>query len=148
MSDDVFVSPEDFEDDTPLPMSAEDEGEFIEATRAGKAQREFNIFGNEIVMHTLSIKETLEASQVAKQYRDTHAEALALKTAMVAMALDTINGEDFYRAISAGENHSRSRFKKLSNKYYSDFVNELYLCYRELEEEQHKIVTKAKKVQG
>lgn len=146
-SEDIFVSPDDYEEE-PVELSEEDEAEFVEATRLGKAQEEFEVMGNTVVLHTLSIKETLESAKVAKSYKETYAEALALKTAMVASALDTINGEEFYRPIAVGENETRARFKRLSERYYSDFVNELYVCYRELEEKQYKIINKIKKVQA
>ena len=147
MSEDVFVSPEDYEEE-PIELTEEDEAEFVDAARLGKAQDEFEVSGNTVVLHTLSIKETLEAAKVAKAYKDTYAENLALKTAMVACALDSINDVEFYRPIAVGENEARARFKRLSERYYSDFVNELYVCYRDLEEKQYEIIKKIKKAQA
>lgn len=147
MSEDVFVSPEDYEEE-PIELTDEDEAEFVEATRLGKAQGEYEVMGNTVVLHTLSIKETLESAKVAKDYKETYAENLALKVAMVASAIDSINGEEFYRPISVGENEARARFKRLSTRYYSDFVNELYVCYKELEGEQYSIIKKLKKARA
>lgn len=137
----VFEAPTE---DSVLPTE-EDEAAFIEAAELGKATAAFIIMGNDIVLSTLTVKEVLQSAKIASEYRATQAEWLALKTAMVALAIDTINGEPFYTAISVSENVAQKRFNKLADNYYSDFISECYDKYKGLEQKQLDIIDKLKK---
>lgn len=142
--DGVFVPPDgDIES-----ISEEEEHAFITAAELGKDRDTFVIFGNEVELHTLTIKETLESAKITKQYVGTKAEWVALKTAVVACAIDTINGEPFHTSISIDEPTTQRRFKKLADNYYSDFVSECYEKYVELEERQRKLLDTLKKAQA
>lgn len=128
--------------------NATNEQRFLEAAELGKDKRTFTIYGNEVSLHTLTIKETLEASLAAKPYIGTKAEWVALKTAIVALSIDTINDSAFYTPISVDEPTAQRRFKKLSDNYYSDFISACYEKYMEMENEQRDILDKLKKAQA
>lgn len=88
----------------------------------GRSQREVELFGKKWVMHTLDAQDQLLATDSTRDY-DGLSRVMALKIAILAHAIDSVDGEGLG---NAGES------RELLNQLQVPLINRLYNEYEQL----------------
>ncbi len=84
-------------------LSEKDEVEFIEALCLGRRTDTFDVLGHQVEMSTLTIDEELQLALVVKPWEQTQGGTRAYKTAVVAAAVQSIDGKPIYTAINPSD---------------------------------------------
>lgn len=126
-----------------------EEMEFIELINIGRKERVVDVFGRKIHLRTLTIEEELQISEITKQYIGSDGYPRAYRTAVVAGAIRTVDGQLLFSPISDEEDDNiiRNKFEKLL-RYYPLAVDQIYSKYREMELELLELVEKLGKSSG
>lgn len=133
----------------PPPLTTEEEDEVLDLINAGRKERHIELFGRRIHLRTLTIEEELKVSEITKPYIGSDGYPRAYRTAVVAAAIRTIDGELLFNPIST-EEFDRiifEKFKKLLD-YYPLAVDQIYSQYQQMEAELFKLVEKLGKSLG
>lgn len=130
-------------------LTEEEETEVVDLINAGRKERFPVIFGRKIHLRTLTIEEELKVSEITKQYLGSDGYPRAYRTAVVAAAIRTIDGQLLFNPISESEFDQIivEKFKKLLD-YYPLAVDQIYAQYREMELELLALVENLGKSSG
>jgi hypothetical protein len=130
-------------------LTVEEEDETVDLINAGRKEVHFTLFGRLIHLRTLTIEEELKVSEITKPFMQTDGYPRAYRTAVVAAAIRTIDGELLFNPISESE-FDRIIFKKFEVLlgYYPLAVDQIYSRYRDLELELLALVEKLGKSSG
>lgn len=130
-------------------LTPEEEDETVDLINAGKKDVVFDLFNRRIHLRTLTIEEELKVSEITKQYLQTDGYPRAYRTAIVAAAIRTIDGELLFNPISEADFDQMiaKKFQKLLD-YYPLAVDQIYARYRDLELELLALVEKLGKSSG
>lgn len=140
--------------DTPLAseevLTNEEANEFVEAIQLGAASGVADILGHEVEYTLLNIQQELEVARIISDFDNTAGRNRAYKTAVVAAAVDKIDGEYIYVPASPEQARKiiRHKFDTMS-KYYALFVDKIYedVIKKEMETGQN-LVNKLSKSEG
>lgn len=130
-------------------LTDEEEDELVDLINAGRKESFPVVFNRKIHLRTLTIEEELKVSEITSKYVGTDGWGRAYRTAIVAAAIRTIDGELLFNPISDTEFDQLIvlKFKKLLD-YYPLAVDQIYARYREMELELLALVDKMGKSQG
>ena len=130
-------------------LSVAEEDEVVDLVNAGRKEKFVEIFGRNIHLRTLTIEEELKVSEITKQYIGSDGYPRAYRTAVVAAAIRTIDGQLLFNPISEPEFDQIivRKFEKLLS-YYPLAVDQVYNRYREMELELLALVEKLGKSSG
>ncbi|MET7363273.1 hypothetical protein ABZS76_33215 [Streptomyces sp. NPDC005562] len=127
------------EDGTELPAFDERSAEaFTGLLYLGSLTESFSWLGHDFVIRTLGVDEQLAVAQVTKQYEGTGGgEQLAYATAVVAMAIVTVDGEELPTPI--GEDAklaewAHKRFGYVKSNWFQYTISEVFQRYLKLED--------------
>lgn len=98
----------------------------------GHLTSEVYIGNHEIRLRTLRIGEELEAALLADRYKDTVEASRALATAIVAVAVTSVDGQPLTTGLGPGENTAESRFNFILRNWYWITIREVYAEYNNL----------------
>lgn len=130
-------------------LTKEEEDEAVELVHAGRKDAHFTLFRRAIHLRTLTIEEELKVSEITKQYIGTDGYPRAYRTAVVAAAIRTIDGEFLYNPLSTAEFDDIIRHKyNVLLDYYPLAVDQIYARYRDMELELFALVEKLGKSSG
>lgn len=93
-----------------------------------------DIHGNKISLRTLKIGEELEVELLTHKYRPTVEAERAYATALVAAAIQSVNGRPLVEGLGPKSETLESRFQYILDNWYWETVRELYLGYSALAE--------------
>lgn len=130
-------------------LTDQEEDEAVDLIHAGRKEKFVDIFGRRIQLRTLTIEEELKVSEITKQYIGSDGYPRAYRTAVVAAAIRTIDGQLLFNPISESEFDEliRKKFEKLLD-YYPLAVDQIYARYRDMELELLALVEKLGKSSG
>lgn len=133
----------------PPVLTNAEETEIVDLIYAGRKESWPVIFGRTLHLRTLTIEEELALAEITKPYIGTDAYARAYRTAVVAAAIRTIDGELLFNPLSESEfDHIiEHKFKKLLD-WYPLGVDQVFARYREMELELLAFVEKLGKSSG
>lgn len=133
----------------PPELTDTEETEVVDLIHAGRKESWPVVFGRKIHLRTLTIEEELKVSEITKPYIGTDAYARSYRTAVVAAAIRTIDGELLFNPLSESEfeNLIAEKFKKLLD-WYPLGVDQVYARYRDMELELLALVEKLGKSSG
>lgn len=114
----------------------EQEQELVEAYKLGAGTDIVTVMGHEVRYHVLNMKQELQAHSLCKSVKDTDAYSMALQTAYFALAVDSIDGEQFYASIVENATEPSERWKA-ALKYYRPFIEAFFEKYAEFRNEQN-----------
>lgn len=136
-------------DESEPVLTSEEEDEAVDLIHAGRKEKHFELFGRKIHLRTLTIEEELKVSEITKRYIGTDGYPRAYRTAVVAAAIRTIDGELLFNPISDSEIEQIivKKYEKLLD-YYPLAVDQIYAKYRDMELELLAFVEKLGKSQG
>lgn len=135
-------------DEEPV-LTPEEEDEVVDLVNAGRKERWPVLFGRKIHLRTLTIDEELKVSEITKPFIGSDGYPRAYRTAVVAAAIRTIDGELLFNPLSESEFDRiiAEKFKKLLD-YYPLGVDQIFAQYREMELELLALVEKLGKSSG
>lgn len=124
-------------------LTEEEEEEVVDLLVAGKKDRVVTVFGRVIHLQTLTIAEELKVSQITKPYIGSDGWGRATRTAVVAAAIRTIDGELLFNPLSKSDFDEiiSKKFDKLMD-WYPLGVDQIYKEYVEMEKELADLVKK------
>lgn len=130
-------------------LTTEEEDEAVDLINAGRKEKFVELFGRMIHLCTLTIEEELKVSEITKPYIGSDGYPRAYRTAVVAAAIRTIDGQLFFNPMSDSEFEEiiRKKFEKLIS-YYPLAVDQIYARYRDMELELLALVEKMGKSLG
>lgn len=130
-------------------LPPEEEDEVVDLIHAGRKETTFELFGRTIHLRTLTIEEELKVSEITKPYLGSDGYPRAYRTAVVAAAIRTIDGQLLFNPIST-EEFSQLILKKYEKLlgYYPLAVDQIYARYRDMELELLKLVERLGKSSG
>lgn len=130
-------------------LTDEEEDEVVDLINAGRKERFVEVFTRRIHLRTLTIEEELKVSEITKPYIGSDGYPRAYRTAVVAAAIRTIDGELLFSPISEAEFDQIifKKFEKLLN-YYPLAVDQIFARYQEMEKELFELVQKLGKSSG
>jgi hypothetical protein len=130
-------------------LTPEEEEEVLDLIHAGRKEKHVTLFNRRIHLRTLTIEEELQVSQITKEFIGSDGYPRAYRTAVVAAAIRSIDGELLYNPLSTEEFKDliRHKFKVLLD-YYPLAVDQVYALYRDMELELLALVEKLGKSQG
>lgn len=136
-------------EEVPPTLSAVEEDEVVDLINAGRKEKHIEVFNRKIHLRTLTIAEELKVSEITKLYIGSDGYPRAYRTAVVAAAIRTIDGQLLFNPISDSELEDiiRKKFEKLLD-YYPLAVDQIYNHYREMELELLALVEKLGKSSG
>lgn len=93
----------------------------------GYLTEELTLGGNDIVLRTLYIGEELEIGLITKDYKDTTEEGRAYATALVAAAIERVNGKPIVQKLGPSDKDFLQRkFEHVKAGYFWPVIRELY----------------------
>ncbi len=131
------------EDGTELPAFDQRYSEAFQGLNyVGSLTKRFSWLGHEFVIRTLGVDEQLAVAQVAGRYKDG-GEQLAYLTAVVSMAVVTVDGEELPAPI--GEDGqlaewAHRRFSYVKANWYQPTVNYVWSEYLQLEDKVAQVI--------
>lgn len=130
-------------------LPPEEEDEVVDLIHAGRKETTFELFGRTIHLRTLTIEEELKVSEITKPYLGSDGYPRAYRTAVVAAAIRTIDGQLLFNPISTEEFGQLilKKYEKLLG-YYPLAVDQIYARYRDMELELLKLVERLGKSSG
>jgi hypothetical protein len=130
--DELGQQPPEFPDEFVQPLQ--------ELVVTGHLTDTFTYGGQEFTIHTMTIGEELEALRAAKRYDDLPiAAGRVYATAMVAGAVQILNGEPIVIPISEKQDIAALRFRKVM-KWFWPVIEQVYLRYANLEKQQKEVL--------
>lgn len=88
---------------------------------------------HEVRIRTLKIGEELNAALLANRYKDTVEEGRALATALVAAAIDTVDGKPLLgELIGPGDNAIEAKFDYILRNWYWESARQVWDAYNAL----------------
>jgi hypothetical protein len=139
------------EDGTELPGFDERFSEdFQGLAYIGSLTKSFSWLGHEFVIRTLGVDEQLAVAQVAAKYRDG-GEQLAYTTAVVAMAVVSVDGEELPAPIGEDQKlaeWAHRRFSYVKANWFQPTINYVWQEYLQLEDKVAQVVEAMGKVFG
>jgi hypothetical protein len=108
----------------------------------GSLTESFSWLGHEFVIRTLGVDEQLAVAQVTAKYKDG-GEQLAYVTAVVAMAIVTVDGEELptpYGEDQQLAEWAHRRFAYVKANWYQPTINEVFQRYLKLEDTVAQVV--------
>jgi hypothetical protein len=116
----------------------------------GSLTRTFSWLGHEFVIRTLGVDEQLAVAQVASTYKDG-GEQLAYATAVVAMAVVSVDGEELPTPV--GEDGklaewAHRRFAYVKANWFQATINQVWAEYLQLEDKVAQVVEAMGKASG
>lgn len=108
----------------------------------GSRTKTVDVLGHSILLRTISVREELEVISLIKEWEETRGLSKAFKTAVLAAAIVTIDGEPLYTPLSTEEKSTLPKKFEKVGKFYPLFVNRIYEGFRELEEDTDKLLQK------
>jgi len=135
-------------EDEPALTDAE-EDEVVDLVHLGRKEAHIELFTRKIHLRTLTIEEELRVSEITKPYIGSDGWGRAYRTAVVAAAMQTIDGELLFNPVSESE-FDRIIFKKFEKlmDWYPLAVDQVYARYRDMELELLALVEKLGKSSG
>jgi hypothetical protein len=125
------------EDGTELPGFDERYTEAFEGLAfLGSLTEQFSWLGHEFVIRTLGVDEQLAVAQVTAKYKDG-GEQLAYVTAVVAMCVVTVDGEELPTPIGEDQQlaeWAHRRFAYVKANWFQPTINEVFQRYLKLED--------------
>jgi hypothetical protein len=104
----------------------------------GALSSTFDFFGHRFVIRTLTVKELLVVASVTRDFQGTIGEGKAYTAAMVAMAVQSVDGEPLPSPIgeTPGSPHAwaRRRFDYVTENWFAWTIDHVYERYLELEQ--------------
>jgi hypothetical protein len=130
-------------------LTSEEEDEVVDLINAGCKESWPVVFTRRIHLRTLTIEEELKVSEITKPYIGSDGYPRAYRTAVVAAAIRTIDGELLFNPISDVELDQiiAKKFEKLLG-YWPLAVDQIYSRYRDMELELLALVEKLGKSSG
>ncbi len=130
-------------DESEPVLTPEEEDEVVDLINAGRKDNHFELFGRKIHLRTLTIDEELKVSEITKRYLGSDGYLRAYRTAVVAAAIRTIDGELLFNPISDAELDQiiAKKFDKLLT-YYPLAVDQIFARYQDMERELLALVEK------
>jgi hypothetical protein len=131
------------EDGTELPSFDPRYAEAFEGLAyLGSLTESFSWLGHEFVIRTLGVDEQLAVAQVTARYKDG-GEQLAYVTAVVAMAIVTVDGEELptpYAEDQQLAEWAHRRFAYVKANWFQPTINEVFQRYLKLEDTVAQVV--------
>lgn len=131
------------EDGTALPSFDERYREDFEGLAfIGSLSKTFQWLGHRFVIRTLTVDEMLAVATVSKAYADTIGNGLAYRTALVSLAVASVDGRDLPVPIGDSEDLAWAfqRFDYAKAHWFQFTIDAIYNEYLELEEKTHRVV--------
>lgn len=111
-----------------------------ELTQVGHLTDSFTYGGQDFVIRTMTIGEELEALRVTKDYHDIPVAAgRVYATAMVAGAVQMLNGSPLAMPISERQNVMEIKFRKVK-EWFWPVIEIVYRRYEQLERQQKEVL--------
>ena len=130
-------------------LTPAEEDEVVDLIYAGRKDKYFTLLKRNIHIRTLTIEEELKVSEITKPYIGSDGYPRAYRTAVVAAAIRTIDGELLFNPISEAEfDQIIARKFKILLDYYSLAVDQIYARYRDMELELLELAEKLGKSSG
>ncbi|PPS89479.1 hypothetical protein [Streptomyces sp. MH60] len=130
-------------DGTDLPSFDQGYAEpFKGLTYLGALTKEFSWLGHTFVIRTLGLDDQLAIAQVAAKYKDG-GEQLAYTTAVVAMCVDSVDGESLPSPYGEDQDlaeWAHRRFGYVKANWYQPTINRVWQEYLELEDKVAEVV--------
>lgn len=98
----------------------------VSLINAGRLTKEVLIGGNSVRLRTLTMDEELECGLLIKPYTDTPEEGRAYICAVVASAVESVNGESLVVVMSADESKQRKQFNYVRKNWYYPIIERVY----------------------
>lgn len=113
-------------------------GELISLLHIGNLSKEVNIRGHLVRLRTLTMGEELEVGPLIQRYNGTPEEGRAYACAVVASAIESVDGKPL--VLSLGKEESigiqQQKFDYLRSRWYWPVIQEVYEEYVALQREQ------------
>jgi len=144
MTESVWEAPFAEADDMPVQTLGIDEAEEEDASDAvtgllflGRLQKDVIVRGHTISLRTLLAGEELEIGLLIKQWTDSPEEGRAYACAVVAAAIEAVDGKPIVTSLGPDpEDLVRRKFRYVTNKWHWPVISEIYTEYVELQKEQ------------
>ncbi|MGA5598415.1 hypothetical protein ACPCSE_29695 [Streptomyces cellulosae] len=131
------------EDGTDLPGFDERYSEAFQGLNyVGSLTKSFSWLGHEFVIRTLGVDEQLAVAQVAGKYKDG-GEQLAYATAVVAMAVVSVDGEELPTPLGDDRQlaeWAHQRFAYVKANWYQPTINFVWHEYLQLEDKVAQVI--------
>jgi hypothetical protein len=131
------------EDGTELPEFDQRYSEAFQGlTYIGSLTHAFSWLGHEFVIRTLGVDEQLAVAQVAATYKDG-GEQLAYATAVVAMCVVTVDGEELPTPIGEDQKlaeWAHLRFGFVKANWFQHTINHVWAEYLQLEDKVAQVI--------
>jgi hypothetical protein len=131
------------EDGTELPSFDERYSEAFQGLAyLGSLTESFSWLGHEFVIRTLGVDEQLAVAQVTAKYKDG-GEQLAYVTAVVAMSIVTVDGEELPTPIGEDQllaEWGHRRFAYVKANWFQPTINEVFQRYLQLEDKVAQVI--------
>lgn len=140
----------DILDEEVTELTEEERSLFNNLLTIGKTSKTFDVFGHEVILETMNVREELTVGMHIKKYHGSEAFARAYQAAVLAATVCSIDGDPLYVPLSASESESYI-FEKKFNKvleFYPIIVSEIYSKYIEVEKEFAGLAEKLGKLGG
>jgi len=139
------------EDGTELPAFDQRHAEAFQGLNyLGSLTKSFSWLGHEFVIRTLGVDEQLAVAQVTDKYKGT-GEHLAYATAVVAMAVVTVDGEELPTPIGEDQmlaEWAHRRFAYVKANWFQPTINHVWQEYLQLEDKVAQVIEAMGKAYG
>lgn len=140
------------EDGAPLPAFDERwRDDFHGLAFIGSLSKQFSWLGHRFVIRTLMVDELLAVTVLTKEYQDTLGSGLAYRTAMAALAVQQVDGQDLPVPVGPEQDSfawAFARFNYAKARWFQFTIDAIYNEYLELEEKTRKVVDALGKASG
>jgi len=135
-----FVNLEDIENET--VVEPETEKNLISLIALGRLEEDFKVFGHNIRLKTLTLKESLQLAEKLAPYENKGLIAMniAQKAYTIAQAIISIDGEHIYTPLKKDEDILEKKAQYILENFYVPVINKIFKCYTQLVEKQQKVV--------
>lgn len=111
--------------------------EFTGLLTLGKLVKKIDLYGHTFIIRTLKVGEELEVGLIADKYRQTNEAGRAYATAVVAAALERVDGKPPVVPIGPSEDSIlQEKYEFVRSRYYWPIVRKLYESYVDLVRQQ------------
>lgn len=122
------------ETDDELPSEA-----LVGLINVGRLTKEFSLYGDDLRLRTLKVGEELEVGLLISKWSGTPEEGRAYAVAMVAAAIESVNGKPLVSMLGpSSDDLIRRKFDYVRTKWYWPAIQEIYEEYVKLQGEQLK----------
>lgn len=103
----------------------------------GRLTKDIALYGEDLRLRTLKIGEELEVGLLINRWSGTPEEGRAYAVAIVAAAIETLNGRPLVQALGPSrDDELRRKFDYVRTKWYWPAIQEIYEQYVQLQAEQ------------